>query len=146
MNFIKSQNNLNLLFNAYLYAVEQKYIWHKINDLWSYKSSETSTIPKKSYSEVTDDKIVMPAIQREQLATANKLSQNSNTTNGKNRTPISQGYSKKKKKSVKFSKTYHPTSTRVTPKYYNNPKSPFKTLQIWNDFRFVKCPNRGKSE
>ena len=146
MNLIEAQNKLSLFFVAYLSAAEHKYIWHKINDSWMYKVSETSSIPKKSHSEVTNDTIAMPAIQREQLANANKLSQNSNTTNGKKRTPISQGYPKKKEKSVKFNKTHHPTSTPVKPKYYDNPKSPFTTLQSWNYFRFGKCPNHGKSE
>ena len=64
LGFVEAQNKLSLSFNAYLSAAEDKYIWRKLNKSWMYNESETSYIPKKSRTEVSDDTISMPEIQQ----------------------------------------------------------------------------------
>ena len=95
LSFIEAQNQLDLSFDAYLDAAEDKYRWHLKNTSWEYKESDTSVIPKKSRTEVPDDTIAMPAIQQSQLNVAHKLSPHSKPMSGSKRLP--QGIVKKKR-------------------------------------------------
>ena len=144
ISFIEAQHQLDLSLDAYLDAAEDKYRWHMKNTSWEYKESDTSVIPKKSRTEVPDDTIAMPAIQQSQLNVAHKLSPHSKPMSVNKRLP--QGIVKKKKKLVKFQKTYQQRRTPLLVEPLRKHNSPFTTTQAWLDFLRGKCPNHGKSE
>ena len=80
----------------------------------------------------------MPALKKSQNNTANALTPNAQTLSGSKRPP--QGIVKKKKKLVKFQKSYQQQED------YQRPKYQFTTDKAWQDFMIGKCLDHGKSE